>query len=885
MGAARQGDGLIANPATAAACAKPGRWLPSLIAAMLALVPSISPAQSADPDDQTHLITLEDLFARETVMQVAPSPDGELLAIVVQRPVTDGEVYGRTLYEMDPARADLWLYDMAQGQIRRLTDGHPNAAGYWCPVWSPDSRQIALLSTRPEGQEPAGGDNVRLYHWNRADDAMTRLSPLGAMSATMAGTAAYRADFRRADDSSAIRCSDEETAPFAWIDDQRLIAALLPAGKVAGLIDEHQRPFREQSQTYQAVRTGREPTISVMQSGPEVANPSPITALLAVLKPADTRTTELVQFSPYPFAGHVSVRLSPDGENFAMMFSEALIPPSVLPPEQRHDDGWFVRNRLGAGSLSATQAFRWIENSDDRALPLDLGEWSPGGSEILFRARPEVAQTGVDRAFTAALFTLSSDGKTTKQISPLNAEAGDDSVGSSRWTNTYATWASDDSVMLWLKGSDRTPGWYMADKEGRIVHTPLLGDSPARFARIRNKLGGSDFYALADGQLLMLSPFGQFQSVIAIAGYDLRGKSDDGFFILSGSSAGEQAAFFQTGNPGSVEWRDLPKETRGTWFSPAARMVLSLQMRADGSSVIGTDLQSGAQRVVLASNHHLEHVAWGELRHFDYVSSAGTNLRAAAILPPPSIDPATAPVLVWVYPTSIVWNDDSYFTDRWQPGFYNLYLYAAAGYTVLIPSIPRPASTKDGAMLLELPGKVLPALDRLEELGLGDASRAAVFGQSFGGYGVLGLVGQTDRFRAAVSVAPMNDLISMYGTFDPTSRGFGAITHQKSANAVILEGPPTNMDGPPHELADHYWANSPQRLIGQVSTPLLMLHGELDARGAPDQSTQAFFSLYRRGAEAKLVLFWGENHAISQSPANVREAINQTLDWFNQKLR
>ena len=78
-------------------------------------------------------------------------------------PPMQGEVYVRTAYEVDPSRADIWLVSSRSGERRLLTQGSAQAAGYWCPSWSPDGRRLAMLSTMPEGKEPRGGDNVRLY--------------------------------------------------------------------------------------------------------------------------------------------------------------------------------------------------------------------------------------------------------------------------------------------------------------------------------------------------------------------------------------------------------------------------------------------------------------------------------------------------------------------------------------------------------------------------------------------------------------------------------------------------------------------------------------------------------------------------------------------------
>jgi dipeptidyl aminopeptidase/acylaminoacyl peptidase len=71
---------------------------------------------------------------------------------------------------------------------------------------------------------------------------------------------------------------------------------------------------------------------------------------------------------------------------------------------------------------------------------------------------------------------------------------------------------------------------------------------------------------------------------------------------------------------------------------------------------------------------------------------------------------------------------------------------------------------------MELTNGVLPALDKAIEMGIADPDRLGLIGHSFGGYGAYGLITQTDRFRAAVALAGIADLVSVYGRFDARFR-------------------------------------------------------------------------------------------------------------------
>jgi dipeptidyl aminopeptidase/acylaminoacyl peptidase len=254
------------------------------------------------------------------------------------------------------------------------------------------------------------------------------------------------------------------------------------------------------------------------------------------------------------------------------------------------------------------------------------------------------------------------------------------------------------------------------------------------------------------------------------------------------------------------------------------------------------------------------------------------------ILPPGYVAGRRYPTLVWVYGGYQIQSlQDDYMTDPHQAGLYNLQLYAARGYVVMVPSIPLDRSDQPTDVLAQISKGVLPAVDRLVEMGIADPDRLGVFGQSFGGYSVYAIVGQTNRFKAAVAIAGLTDLTSLSGEFDPSARGYPGIEHEKSDNWAELGqfGEPV----PRWTDPEGYARNSPISYADKVTTPLLMIHGEFDIRGPQAQAEQFFSALYEQGKTAKLIRYGGESHSLAQSPANVRNAFASIIDWFDRYLR
>ena len=211
----------------------------------------------------------------------------------------------------------------------------------------------------------------------------------------------------------------------------------------------------------------------------------------------------------------------------------------------------------------------------------------------------------------------------------------------------------------------------------------------------------------------------------------------------------------------------------------------------------------------------------------------------------------------------------------------NSQLLAARGYAVLIPSMPLGPADEPSEPSQALADGVLPAIDALVEAGIADPDRLALMGHSFGGYATYGLITQTQRFRAAVALAGLADLVSLHGQFDARHR-YDAYGHEHCAPMFLTESKPLRMDVPPWRDAERYVRNSPLFAADRVQTPLLIIQGDMDY--VPLQQGEQFFNaLYREGKRARFVRYWGEGHII-QSPANIRDMSQQIYGWFDEFL-
>jgi dipeptidyl aminopeptidase/acylaminoacyl peptidase len=150
-----------------------------------------------------------------------------------------------------------------------------------------------------------------------------------------------------------------------------------------------------------------------------------------------------------------------------------------------------------------------------------------------------------------------------------------------------------------------------------------------------------------------------------------------------------------------------------------------------------------------------------------------------------------------------------------------------------------------------------------------DSRRVGHTGHSYGGFMTNWLITQyPDKFAAAITGAGITNWISDYGTAD------------------IYRTKETEFFGTPWDKAarDRMIAQSPLTFAGNVKTPTLFVHGEVDQRVPYEEGEQMYFALKRRGIPAKMIQYKDQPHGIGGHWNNVHRAINE-LKWWNTYLK
>ncbi|HZE68054.1 MAG TPA: S9 family peptidase [Pyrinomonadaceae bacterium] len=147
-----------------------------------------------------------------------------------------------------------------------------------------------------------------------------------------------------------------------------------------------------------------------------------------------------------------------------------------------------------------------------------------------------------------------------------------------------------------------------------------------------------------------------------------------------------------------------------------------------------------------------------------------------------------------------------------------------------------------------------------------DSGRLGVTGGSYGGFMTNWIITQTPRFKAAVAVASVSNLISFYSTS----------LYQDLVHAEF--------GGFPWDNYDLLWQWSPLRYIKQAETPTLFIHGEQDNDVHITQAEEMYMGLRRRGVETVLVRYPREGHGLRE-PRHRVDALERTIAWFDRFLK
>lgn len=280
-------------------------------------------------------------------------------------------------------------------------------------------------------------------------------------------------------------------------------------------------------------------------------------------------------------------------------------------------------------------------------------------------------------------------------------------------------------------------------------------------------------------------------------------------------------------------------------------------------SDVAAGRRGGAPRKLTSLNDDLlAHKNLGQVEPITWTSAGGLEIQGW-IVTPPEFNPARKyPLVLEIHGGPFAAYGPHFSTE--------VQLFAAAGYVVLYTN-PRGSTSYGYDFANEIhhnyPGQdyddLMAGVDAVIAKGYIDEEQLFVTGGSGGGVLTAWIVGNTDRFAAAVSAKPVINWISTVLTTD-----IGAFM------------PDYWFAEPPWVDPDSYWERSPLSLVGNVSTPTMLLTGEQDHRTPIPESEQYYQALKLRKIDTALVRIPEASHGIAARPSHLIAKVDNILAWF-----
>lgn len=458
-------------------------------------------------------------------------------------------------------------------------------------------------------------------------------------------------------------------------------------------------------------------------------------------------------------------------------------------------------------------------------------DWTPDGRTIVVEG---VLDTTSDRNYRGAhLYAVDVARGTTRAL-----------------TTRPGTWAapsvSPDGRTVAFRG---TPDGRYSYKAAQVYVMPLDGSDPQARARVVSGTLDDDPGALfwsRDGRGLWFAVGQRGTSNVWWASADGSGarRVTDGTHMLSLASVARSGAPVGVG-------------VRSSFQQPGE--VVRIPLR-------GGSPTNAPQRLTGVNDDLLASVRLGDVEPLEYTSSGGARVQGWLVRPP-DFDPSRKyPLLMEIHG-----GPHAAYDVGFNPQFQN---FAAQGFLVLYTN-PR-GSTGYGSAFGNAIERAYPSVDYDDLIagvdaaiakGSVDTTRMYVGGCSGGGVLSSWVIGHTDRFAAAAVRCPVINWMSFAGQTDVPYFTYNFF------------------DKPFWDDPQPWLKQSSLMYVGKVTTPTLVMTGELDLRTPMPQSEEYYSALKYRGVPAELLRFEGEYHGTGSRPSNWMRTQLYMASWYGRWQR
>jgi len=305
--------------------------------------------------------------------------------------------------------------------------------------------------------------------------------------------------------------------------------------------------------------------------------------------------------------------------------------------------------------------------------------------------------------------------------------------------------------------------------------------------------------------------------------------------------------------------------TGGEWSVSEGGTIAFTTASSTAPPDIGVTTRRGTKTLTSLNAVKLSVKELGETREIAVTAPDGTRIPAWIMLPPGYQAGTRVPTILEMHGGPYAAYGPEFSADY--------QLYGAAGYAVLFTN-PGGSTGYGEAFADRIEDnypisnfdELMAAVDAAIAAGYADPEQLFVTGGSGGGVLTSWLVGKTDRFKAAATHKPVINWTSFALTADAVPY-FGRYW----------------LGEMPWENPELYWRRSPLSLIGNVTTPTLVLVGADDYRTPRSEAEQYYAALKLKGVDTALVVTPDSSHNnLSQTPSQQAARTASVIAWFDK---
>jgi dipeptidyl aminopeptidase/acylaminoacyl peptidase len=678
---------------------------------------------------------------------------------------------------------------------------------------------------------------------------------------------------------------NRDTFDARWTTHGELFFNVLPAGDSPFLFDMRSGRLDKLAGKWRESREGRVSTASEVGSGNFAKLlDSGVTLAVANGATGGSRTLGTGRYE-YSFA-------SPDGQTLAGLRNDRLDSDPNQPIEFGANIG-AEKHSLVVYDLAGKKGP--IEPCKNCDVLLSSLNWSPDGRYLAFAGR-DAGATWDKPSFW--VFDRNS-GVANKVVLPgRRPHVGRVQI----WFEIRSAWIGGRLALL-LDHDDGKPAldrrdiradwWLLGRGAPTNITSTLPGDTPELIATTADSAvvmsGDRPWRLTANGTAIPLAPDvkGPLADWQRPGHYSRSGRFD----IQPSRTLVLQTKRTAAGKGTSVSFVDLETGKVDTVVAPSGDAVVAdasvashrvaFVTTTDNVTTLAVRGPNQAEHQVVEINGFLRDVVGGTPIRIDHKGPEGDERHSWMLLPPGHVAGRPVPTIVNVYPGRSC--PETYrFMQLNTVHALNDHILAARGYAVLYPCVKADEETYPRDPMGNLVPEVFSGVDAAIAQGYADPDRLAVQGQSMGGYTTGALVGLTGRFKSAVAQAGLYDMISLYGVFDVRQRMEVPYKGIDLFGVGLAGRTEFGLGSAPWQDTDRFVRNSPLMHVGNVTTPILLMTGDLDYVSTT-QSEEFFTALTHLNKDARFVRYFGEDHVLT-SPANIRDQWKRIIDWYGETL-